>query len=152
RPLRLNDRLGGHYVSGHVDGFAQLLSVQEVGNSWVYRFRLEDPALSPLIVEKGSICLSGISLTINTVEGNVFSVAIIPHTMEKTTLGQVEVGDRVNVEMDILGKYVQRLLSYGSLSHGEGADGSEVSAVEDKTGLGLVKTTKIFSGSWFNHD
>lgn len=116
RPLMPTSRLGGHFVTGHVDGQIELLDKQPVGNSWVYRFRVLDRALVPLLIEKGSVAISGISLTVNDLQADTFSVALIPHTLAHTTLETVEAGARLNVEMDLLGKYVQRLLQSGDLS------------------------------------
>lgn len=116
RPLTPTSRLGGHFVTGHVDGQIELLDKQPVGNSWVYRFRVLDRTLVPLLIQKGSVAVSGISLTVNDLQADTFSVALIPHTLAHTTLETVEAGARLNVEMDLLGKYVQRLLQSGDLS------------------------------------
>ena len=110
RPLTLSDRLGGHLVLGHVDGTATIMGRREEGGSITITFRTsEDLFLS--IVERGSVAIDGISLTVNEVWGNEFSVTIIPYTSQRTTIGRRRVGDRVNVETDIIGKYVQRFLS-----------------------------------------
>ncbi|MDX2084934.1 MAG: riboflavin synthase [Candidatus Melainabacteria bacterium] len=112
RPLLPTDRLGGHIVSGHVDGLATLTHCQPDGISRVLAFRLNNHELAPLLVEKGSIAIQGISLTVNQVGTNDFTVAIIPHTWQATNLSQLTVGQAVNVETDLLGKYVQRLLQW----------------------------------------
>jgi riboflavin synthase len=110
-PITPTTPLGGHYVTGHVDCVLPLLSSEVVGICWVLTFALPDRVdYQGLLVEKGSITLDGISLTLNTVTDTAFTVCIIPHTMNHTTLGDLPVGGLVHVEFDILGKYVQRLL------------------------------------------
>lgn len=111
RPLTPQSRLGGHYVTGHVDGLATLLDRSRQGISWVMTFEVQDPDMARLLVPKGSVALDGISLTVNTVADCQFTVAIIPHTMTHTNLGEVAVGETVHVETDLLGKYVQKLTS-----------------------------------------
>lgn len=109
RALRLGDRLGGHLVSGHVDTVATVLERFQDGNA--VRFRLQVPAEhARLIVAKGSVAIDGVSLTVNDVSADSFSVAVIPHTRQKTTLERLRVAERVNIETDLLAKYVQRLL------------------------------------------
>jgi riboflavin synthase len=102
-------RLGGHIVSGHVDGLAKLLEQTADGRSIRFRFKAPD-SLAKYIAEKGSICINGISLTINKVEGAEFSVNIVPHTLKETTLGAISVGDHVNIEVDLLARYMERLM------------------------------------------
>ncbi len=110
RALTPTDRLGGHLVLGHVDGTATITRRREDGGSITLMFRIpEDLLLS--IVEKGSVAIDGISLTVNECIGNEFSVTVIPFTSQRTTIGRKRVGDKVNVETDIIGKYVQRFLS-----------------------------------------
>jgi riboflavin synthase len=110
RSVRLQDRLGGHLVSGHVDGIGQVISIVDEGESSVFRFQL--PAgMGRLTVEKGSIALDGISLTCFHCIDDRVEVAVIPHTRQVTTLGLKKPGDSVNVELDLLGKYVERLLA-----------------------------------------
>jgi riboflavin synthase len=109
RALRIGDRLGGHLVTGHVDGLGVIRERREGPNFFTLSVDFPAP-LAPFIIEKGSIALDGVSLTVNTVQGHRFSVYIIPHTALKTTLAQLKVGDRVNLETDIIGKYVARLL------------------------------------------
>lgn len=110
RPLRANGRFDGHVVQGHVDGTAELVSITSEGAS--HRLRLQLPAdLMRYVVEKGSIALDGISLTVAAVGEEWLEVAIIPHTWQVTSLGHKTPGDTVNVEVDILAKYVERLLA-----------------------------------------
>jgi len=109
RALRVGDRLGGHWVTGHVDGTGELALRRDLGANLVLGFRAT-PALRRYIVEKGSIAISGVSLTVNAVDDETFSVAIIPHTRDHTTLGELSVGDRVNLETDILAKHVEKLM------------------------------------------
>jgi riboflavin synthase len=110
RALRASDRLGGHVVAGHVDGTAQVLAVAKAGDSWTFTFSLPG-ALARYAVEKGSISVDGISLTIAALREGSFDVAVIPHTIASTTLGERKPGDLVNLEVDVLGKYVERLLA-----------------------------------------
>jgi riboflavin synthase len=111
RPLRLGDELGGHIVSGHVDGLAEIVSIEPEGNS--RRFRLEVPLeLARFIAFKGSVALDGISLTVNEVEGTSFNVNVIPHTLAVTAWGTAEPGQSVNVEVDMLARYVARLTEF----------------------------------------
>lgn len=102
-------RLGGHLVSGHVDGVGRIIDKHDEGRSW--RYRIEAPAaLARYIASKGSICINGISLTVNEVEGAQFGVNIVPHTLAETTLGTTQAGDAVNLEVDLLARYLERLL------------------------------------------
>lgn len=108
RSLKVGDELGGHIVSGHVDGVAEILAITPEGDSQRYRFRAPQD-LARFIAPKGSIALDGTSLTVNEVEGAEFGVNLIPHTQEVTTWGGAKVGDRVNLEVDTLARYVARL-------------------------------------------
>ena len=109
RPLRLSSRLDGHFVQGHVDGVATVAVIRETGSSSEITFEL--PAdLVRYCVEKGSIALDGVSLTCAGVSGRLVKVAVIPHTLEVTTLGRLKVHDPVNVEVDMIAKYVEKLL------------------------------------------
>jgi riboflavin synthase len=109
RSLRMGDRLGGHVVTGHVDGVGRVRSVRDEGESSVYTF--EAPAeLVARMVEKGSVAVDGVSFTCYALAADSFEVAIISHTLSVTTLGQRAAGDAVNLELDVLGKYVERLL------------------------------------------
>jgi len=108
--MRLGDRLGGHIVQGHVDGVGTIVEIKEEGFSRAVS--VEVPAdLVRHLVEKGSVALDGVSLTVSAVEGDRLTVSLIPETLSRTTLGLVTVGTRVNVEVDILGKHVERLLA-----------------------------------------
>lgn len=115
RALRLGDRLGGHWVQGHVDGVGTLIQRQPDRNWELLHFEMPG-ALSRYVVAKGSITINGVSLTVVEVTPLQFSVALIPHTLEITNLGQLKPGDKVNLEVDILAKYVERLLSAGQRS------------------------------------
>ena len=109
RPMHLADRLGGHLVTGHVDGLAEILAMSTEGEFTIIRFAV--PAvMTPLLVRKGSVAIDGISLTINDCRRGRFSVAIIPYTLQHTNLRARRVGDKVNIETDLIGKYVQSLL------------------------------------------
>jgi riboflavin synthase len=110
KALRAGDALGGHFVTGHVDGVARVLAVHEDGRS--RRLSLEAPAaLARYVAPKGSVTLDGVSLTVNEVEGARFGVNLIPHTSEVTTLGQLTAGSVVNLEIDVIARYVERLLN-----------------------------------------
>lgn len=111
RALKVGDELGGHIVSGHVDGLAEVVAVVAEGGSVRVRFRAPE-ALARFIAPKGSVALNGTSLTVNEVEGAEFGVNLIPHTQEVTTWGAVAVGDRVNLEVDTMARYVARLREY----------------------------------------
>ncbi len=115
RALRLSDRLGGHIVSGHIDGTAKLNDKRSEGESIRLRFSL-DKELLRYVITKGSIAIDGISLTVNEVIDSGFSVNIIPHTAQNTTILGKKVGDDVNIEVDVIGKYVERLLDKGKES------------------------------------
>ncbi len=115
RSLKLGDELGGHLVFGHVDGTATLARQTASGDSVVFDF--EAPAsLSAYLAPKGSVTLDGVSLTVNAVEADAFSVNIIPHTLQNTTFGAAKTGDRVNLEIDMLARYVARLLDKGPVA------------------------------------
>jgi len=109
RALRLSDRLGGHMVSGHVDAVATILERRPEGDFVQFTFRV--PAgLAKYIIEKGSIAIDGTSLTVNSCDDKTFSIVVIPHTLEVTLLGTVRKGDSVNIEVDLIGKYVEKML------------------------------------------
>ncbi len=109
RSLRLGDELGGHLVSGHVDGIAELVTREDLPD--MARLSLRVPAaLSKFIAPKGSVALDGVSLTVNEVEGDSFSVLIIPHTLKVTTFGELRAGARLNIEVDQMARYAARLL------------------------------------------
>ncbi len=133
RALRLTDRLGGHLVSGHVDGIGNVLKMEQVYPSWVIRIGIEK-ALSRYIIEKGSIAVDGISLTINACENDFFEVNIIPQTGMVTTLLRKKIGDLVNIETDLIGKYVEKFFSEGR------------SAREEKPSSGIDLETLVKHG------
>lgn len=114
-PLRPADRLGGHFVQGHVDAVAEVMGRSDALGDVVMTFRLP-PSLAGQVVEKGSVAIDGVSLTVASVDSRSFSVALIPHTLAVTTLGRLGPGDEVNIEVDVLGKYVERLLGTRLLS------------------------------------
>jgi len=108
RALKVGDELGGHIVTGHVDGVGHLLESHQDGDSWRYSFEAP-PALAQFIATKGSITIDGVSLTVNEVDGNRFGINLIPHTQAETTLGGLAAGHAVNLEIDVLARYVARL-------------------------------------------
>ena len=112
KSLRLADRLGGHLVSGHVDGIGRVVSVEPDARSQRWVFELPE-ALSRYVAAKGSVCIDGVSLTVNAVSGHRFGVNLIPHTIEFTTFRDKHVGDGVNIEVDLIARYVERLRSAG---------------------------------------
>lgn len=110
RPLRMSARLDGHFVQGHVDGVAVVDSIREMATSWEITFDLPE-ALSKYCVEKGSIAIDGVSLTCAHVRGTKVTVALIPHTLQVTILGRLRARDQVNIEVDVLAKYVEKLIA-----------------------------------------
>lgn len=110
KSLRLADRLGGHLVSGHVDGLGRVVSVESDARSQRWTFEVS-AGLSRYIAAKGSVCVDGVSLTVNDVDSNRFGVNLIPHTIGATTFQSKRVGDAVNVEVDMIARYVERLLA-----------------------------------------
>jgi riboflavin synthase len=116
RALRLSDRLGGHLVSGHIDGTAVVKDIKREENAIIYTFSTSSE-VARYIVVKGSVALDGISLTVNDVHGTDFWVSLIPHTAAITTIGRRKVGDKINIETDIIGKYVEKFLRAGSEVH-----------------------------------
>lgn len=109
KAMRLSDRLGGHLVSGHVDGVGEVVAFNDIGESWRLIVRAPQ-ALSKYIATKGSITINGVSLTVNRVAGHEFEVNLIPHTLEVTTLNELKAGARVNLEIDLIARYVERML------------------------------------------
>ncbi len=109
--LRMGDALGGHMVTGHIDGVGLVQSVREVGEHREFTFTLAD-ALARYVVVKGSVCINGVSLTVNNVGRNDFTVNLIPHTLSHTNLGALNAGARVNIETDMYGRYVERLMQF----------------------------------------
>jgi riboflavin synthase len=118
RPARVNleksvaigDKLGGHLVTGHVDGVAEVTAFESIGDSRLLRVRTPT-ALSRYIARKGSVCLDGVSLTVNRVEREQFEVNLIPHTLAVTTLGRLQAGARINLEVDLIARYVERMVT-----------------------------------------
>jgi len=111
RPMRLNGFVGGHLVLGHVDGIGLVTAFETDGETARIRVEWQDPALAALLIPKGSVAVDGVSLTVASLERGAFEVMVIPHTLECTTLGTFKPGRRVNLEMDVIGKYVLRALS-----------------------------------------
>jgi|APLak6261679142_1056127.scaffolds.fasta_scaffold00001_35 riboflavin synthase len=109
RALQVGDRLGGHWVQGHVDAVGTVLETRPDGGSWVMRFSLPSE-IAPFFVEKGSVCIDGVSLTLIEATADRFAVMLIPETQQRTSLGKKQVGARVNLEADIIGKYVARMM------------------------------------------
>jgi riboflavin synthase len=107
--LRLGDSLGGHMVSGHVDGVGEVVELREDGDCLRCRISVP-PALSRYVARKGSVCVDGVSLTVNAVDGEVFDVQIIPHTRSETLFGDYRPGSRVNIEVDLVARYLERLI------------------------------------------
>lgn len=117
RALSMGDELGGHIVSGHVDGLAEITAIRQDGDSYRVKFDAP-PHLAALIAPKGSVTLDGISLTVNEVEGASFGIMVIPHTWTHTTLGKKKIGDQINLEADMLARYVARIMSFQSNQQG----------------------------------
>lgn len=113
RAMRPSDRLGGHLVSGHVDGLGRVLSVHDDARAQRWRFAAPGGLLK-YIAKKGSVCVDGVSLTVNEVDGEGFEVALIPHTVAHTRFAETKVGDAVNLEIDLVARYVERLLGQGN--------------------------------------
>jgi len=123
RALKLSDRLGGHLVSGHVDTMASVKSRQELGKYTLFTFSLPD-SFDRYVIEKGSITVDGASLTVNKCGRGFFEISVIPHTLKVTTLGELKVGRKVNIEVDILGKYIEKLLAAPRQNSGTASDES----------------------------
>ncbi len=109
RALKLSDRLGGHIVSGHIDGVAKLISINKNAEFYTLNFEIEE-RFTKYIVKKGSITINGISLTVSNIENAQFEIAIIPHTFKNTNLTTLKVGDIINIEIDVLAKYMEKLI------------------------------------------
>lgn len=118
KALRLSDRLGGHLVSGHVDGIGEVVAFEQLGDCWKLDIRAPH-AIAKYIAVKGSICVNGVSLTVNSVAHDVFSMNLIPHTLEKTTLHQLKLGRRVNLEVDQIARYVERMRLWEQETEGQ---------------------------------
>ncbi len=110
RAMQINGRFGGHIVSGHIDGTGKIENIEKDENAIWYKIRVT-PSLVKYIVEKGSIAIDGISLTVAEIENSSLSVSIIPHTQKETNLGYKKINDIVNIECDIIGKYIEKLLT-----------------------------------------
>jgi len=111
RPLRLGAPVGGHLVQGHVDGVGVVTQLSREGETARLRLECQDDALAALLIPQGSVAVDGVSLTVAALDGPAFEIMLIPHTLGQTTLGGLKAGKRVNLEMDMIGKYVQRFLS-----------------------------------------
>jgi riboflavin synthase len=109
RALLPNERLGGHFVMGHIDGIGTVTRIQSRKSSWMFWFATRK-RLARYLIPVGSVAINGVSLTVASLKGNSFGISIIPHTMDVTTFKNLKVGDRVNIEFDMLGKYVEKLL------------------------------------------
>ncbi len=109
KALRLSDRLGGHMVSGHVDGVGEIIAFKDIGESWQLAVRAPQP-LAKYIAVKGSITINGVSLTVNRVAGAEFEVNLIPHTLKVTMLDELRAGAKVNLEIDLIARYVERMM------------------------------------------
>ena len=111
--MRLNDRLGGHLVSGHVDGIGVVVTFTDLGDCWT--LAIEAPrALSKYIAQKGSICVNGVSLTVNSINKNIFTMNIIPYTLRHTMFNQLRTGSQVNLEIDQIARYVERMTEWAN--------------------------------------
>jgi riboflavin synthase len=128
RSLRLSDRLGGHLVAGHVDGIGQVLQRQESPDNVVFRIGVPQ-ALSRYLAEKGSVAIDGISLTVASAGEQDFSVSLIPHTLSVTTMGERQPGDAVNVEVDTIARYVERLMGAGGQDGETGMTAESIGAM-----------------------
>ncbi|MCS5616343.1 MAG: riboflavin synthase [Candidatus Marinimicrobia bacterium] len=113
KSLRLNQGIDGHFVSGHVDGVGEVVSLQKEGESTRLKIKVKNN-LSKYIAKKGSICINGVSLTVNSVEADIFDVNIVPHTLSVTTLGELIENSRVNIEIDIIARHIEHLISHKS--------------------------------------
>ena len=111
KALRLSDRLGGHLVSGHVDGVGVVTQLSDLKDNWLLAIRVPH-TISKYIAKKGSICINGVSLTVNSIEQDIFTMNIIPHTLQNTTFNQFTVGSQVNCEIDQIARYVERMTEW----------------------------------------
>ena len=109
RSMKINGRIDGHIVQGHVDDVGKCVNIEDESNSWIFTFQISDK-FSRYLVEKGSISINGVSLTCFDIKDKFFSVAIIPHTYQNTNFNKIKINDFVNVEFDIIGKYVDRII------------------------------------------
>jgi len=113
KALRLQDRLGGHLVSGHVDGVGQVVQFEALGDCWLLAI-IAPHAISKYIAKKGSICVNGVSLTVNSIEKDTFTMNIIPHTLENTMFKNLKVGSDVNLEIDQIARYIERITEWNN--------------------------------------
>jgi riboflavin synthase len=113
RPLTLSSRLGGHLVQGHVDDVGEVVGFERTGDGGAWLTVRAPAGLARYLIEKGSVCVDGVSLTVAAMNGDTFSVALIPYTLDVTTLGAARTGDSVNLEVDMIAKYVEALLEEG---------------------------------------
>lgn len=111
KALRLSDRLGGHLVSGHVDGIGEVTQFEQVGDCWLLAIRAPH-AISKYIAKKGSICVDGVSLTVNSIQNDTFTMNLIPHTLQHTTFQHLTIGSAVNLEIDQIARYVERMAEW----------------------------------------
>ena len=111
KALRLSERLGGHLVSGHVDGVGTVTQFSDLKENWLLAIRVPH-TISKYIAKKGSICINGVSLTVNSIEQDIFTMNIIPHTLQNTTFNQLTVGSQVNCEVDQIARYVERMAEW----------------------------------------
>ncbi len=111
KAMRLSDRLGGHLVTGHVDGVGQITTLSPVGECWLLTIRTPH-AISKYIAKKGSLCVNGISLTVNEIVNDEVSINLIPHTMQHTSMQHMQAGDQVNLEIDLIARYVERMQAW----------------------------------------
>lgn len=109
KSMTLQDKIGGHMVSGHVDGLAECVSIDSSARSTIYQFKIPE-SLDKYLVKKGSIAINGVSLTVNEIDNCILSVNLIPHTLEQTNLGQLNIGDKINIEIDTIARYVEKML------------------------------------------
>jgi len=123
RAMRLSDRMGGHMVTGHIEGVGRLLLRHPAGNSTIYQFQVP-PSLMEYVVPKGSIAVDGISLTVAQIRGESFAASVVPHTESITTLKDKPIGAPVNIEVDVMAKYVKRFVDLYANTGGEGPDAS----------------------------
>jgi len=117
--LRVGDRLDGHFVQGHVDTIANCIEKKEMDGSWLFRFQFP-ASFAPLVIEKGGICINGVSLTVFDVGAVEFTVTIIPYTYEHTNFHALKIGETVNIEFDVLGKYALRMWELSRMNSGDG--------------------------------
>jgi riboflavin synthase len=122
RALRLGDRLGGHLVNGHIDGKARVISRKRAGESVVLEFEV-DASLARYLIEKGSVAINGVSLTVNRYDEKSFAVNVVPHTVRVTTIDKLKEGSQVNIEVDIIGKYVEKFLRHPKDSGSSASNG-----------------------------